>query len=419
MAQESSAVLPAPHDLHLPTSAVEGSASRDFGVYLHVPFCQPDCGYCDWASVADSDSSGVIKTRYARLIAQELSASRRALDESGVADRVARSVFFGGGNPTALPSNDIGYMLDAVSRGVGITDDAEITVEAHPDTVNPAYVRALRDMGVTRISLGMHSAVPHVLATLQRTHERVQVWDAAATAREVGLDVSLDLVYGTPGESPEDWQKTLEIALAMEPDHISAYALVAEPGTPLAAAMERGDVTEVDPDVQADYYLMADRVLAEAGFEWYELSHWARAPKHQSRHQMGYWSSADWLGLGPRAHSHVGGVRWWNVNSLGTWAERVDQEVLPVESQEVLDESARHMEQIMLGVKTREGISLDTVPGADALAQQWGEQGLVEEDALAAGRIVLSPEGRLLADRLTAELVSLEVSTQPGSEASA
>ena len=415
MAQDSSAVLPAPHVLELPASAADGSESRGFGVYLHVPFCRPECGYCDGTSVAESDKPGVIKSRFPRLMDKELKVARAALAASGVATRPARSVFFGGGNPTALPSSDIGYMLDAVARGVGVSDDAEITVEAHPDSVDRAYVTALRDMGVTRISLGMHSAMPHVLATLGRTHERVHVWEAAATAREVGLDLALDLAYGTPGESAEVWQKTLDIALAMEPDHLSAYALVAEPGTKVASAIERGEVDDVDPDVQAEYYLMADRTFAEAGFEWYELNHWARTPDHRSRHQMGYWTSADWVGVGPSAHSHVGGVRWWNVTSLGTWADHTDRGVLPLESQEVLDSSAQHMERIMLGVKTREGISLSSLPGAEALAEQWHEQGWLEQDALADGRLVLSATGRLLADRLTTELVSHEVSTQQDS----
>ena len=415
MAQNSSAVLSAPHDLQLPVSAVQDAESRDFGVYVHVPFCQSDCGYCDGASLAGSEKASVLKARYPRLIEQDLRAARKALGASGVPERAARSVFFGGGNPTTLSSRDIGYMLDAVTRGIGITDDAEITVEAHPDTVDPTYVVALRDLGVTRISLGMHSAMPHVLSTLQLAHERVHVWDAAATARKAGLDLALDLVYGTPGESAEDWQKTLEIALAMEPDHISVYSLVAEPGTALAAAIERGDLHQIDADAQAEYYLMADKTLAEAGFEWYELSHWARTPENRSRHQMGYWKSADWLGIGPRAHSHLGGVRWWNVASLDTWAERVEQDVLPVESQETLDSSAQQMERIMLGIKTREGLSVDSLPGADTLIQQWRDQGWVQEDDLARGQIVLSATGRLLADRLTTELVSLDGFTQQSS----
>lgn len=412
MTQNSSAVLSPPHGLELPVSAVQNAESRDFGVYVHVPFCQSNCGYCDGASVAGSSKAGVVKARYARLIEQELRAAQNALGASGVPARAARSVFFGGGNPTALSSSDIGYMLDAVSRGIGITDDAEITVEAHPDTVDPAYVMALRDLGVTRISLGMLSAMPHVLSTLHLAHERVHVWDAAATARKAGLDLALDLVYGTPGESAEDWQKTLEIALAMEPDHISVYSLVAEPGTALAAAIDRGDLHQIDGDAQAEYYLMADKTLAEAGFEWYELSHWARTPEHQSRHQMGYWKSADWLGIGPRAHSHLGGVRWWNVASLETWAEQVEHDVLAIESHETLDSSAQQMERIMLGVKTREGLSFESLPGADTLIQQWRDQGWVEEDALSRGQIVLSATGRLLADRLTTELVSLEVPIQ-------
>ena len=414
MAQNSSAVI-APHSLQLPASAVEGAESRDFGVYLHVPFCQPDCGFCDGAGVAGSEKLGVLKTRFARLIDQEVRATQKALLASGLPQRPARSVFFGGGNPTALPSRDIGYMLDGVTRGVGVTDDAEITVEAHPDTVTPDYVRALRDLGVTRISLAMHSALPHVLSTLRSTHERVHVWDAAAAAREAGLDLALDLVFGTPGESPDDWQKTLEIALAMEPDHVSAYALIPEPGTPLAQDIERGEIDAVEADVQADYYLMADTTLAEAGFEWYELNHWARTPDHRSRHQMGYWKSADWLGVGPGAHSHIGGVRWWNVTSVGAWAERVEDAVLPVEAQEVVDLSAQQMERIMLGVKTRDGVPLEALPGSDTLVQQWRDQGWVEQDKCDRGRLVLTATGRLLADRLTTELVSLDVPTQQSS----
>lgn len=415
MAHDSSAVLPASHEFPLPPSAVHGAQTRDFGVYVHVPFCQPDCGYCDGATTTSGAQTGVMKTRHHRLIERELASAREALAAAGVGPRAARSVFFGGGTPTVLPSRDIGYMLGAIARGDGITDDAEITVETHPDTVDPTYLTALRNIGVTRISLRMYSAVPRVLHSLGRPHERTHVWDAASTARELGLHVALDLVFGTPGETAEDWQKTLDIALAMEPDHVSAYAAVAEPGTALTAAIERGESDDVDPDTQANFYLMADQVLADADFEWYELNHWARTPEHRSRHQIGYWRSADWLGVGPGAHSHVGGVRWWNVPSLGEWGERVERGASPVQSHEVLDGSAQQLEKIMLGLKTRDGLALDSLAGAQNLVEQWSERGLLDEHSRAEGRLVLSASGRLLADALITELVSVQEVTQQAS----
>ena len=295
-----------------------------FGVYVHVPFCSVRCGYCDFNTyTADELGEGATRASYADTAIAEIELAARTLAARGDLPPV-ETVFFGGGTPTQLPSPDLVRMLGALDAAFGLVPGAEVTTEANPDSVTPASLAELREGGFNRISFGVQSAVPHVLATLDRTHDPARVPDAVRWAREAGFEqVSVDLIYGTPGESIDDWAASLDHALGLEPDHVSAYALIVEQGTALARRIARGEVAVPDDDAMADKYLMADDVLTSAGLGWYELSNWARDDAARCRHNLLYWHSADWWGIGPGAHSHVDGVRWWNVKHPAAYAQRL------------------------------------------------------------------------------------------------
>ncbi len=283
----------------------------------------------------------------------------------------------------------------------------EVTTEANPDSVTAGSLDELRSAGFTRISLGMQSAVPHVLATLDRTHRPGRVTEAVAEARAAGFEqLSLDLIYGTAGESSADWQASLDAAVALEPDHVSAYALVVEEGTRLAGQVRRGEVPATDDDVLAERYLQADGTLAAAGHSWYEVSNWARAGAARCRHNLGYWRSDDWWGAGPGAHSHVGGVRWWNVKHPAAYAERLAAGTSPAQARELLGEADRAVERTMLGIRLAEGLPVGAVGRAAApAAARLAQDGLLEASALRADRLVLTLRGRLLADAVVRDLL--------------
>ena len=397
---------PAPTDGLLPASAAEDAASRNFGVYLHVPFCRVRCGYCDFNTYTSDELRGAKRSDYASQAIAEIELASRVLDHAGVADRPVSTVFFGGGTPTLLPVTDLAAMLHATVVTWGLTPGAEVTTEANPDSVDLEYLLALRAAGFTRVSFGMQSAVPHVLATLERTHDPDRIPLVVAWAREAGLQVSLDLIYGTPGESLLDWQASLDQALAQRPDHISAYALIIEEGTKLAGQIRRGTVAPVDDDVQADMYELAEAKLAAAGYEWYEVSNWSRAPEFRSDHNLGYWVGHDWWGIGPGAHSHVGGVRWWNVKHPAAYADRIAAGVSPAAGRETLDAETRRVESVLLRTRVREGfpIGLLAASGRTAVAGLIADE-LVDARAALAGRIELTLRGRLLADAVVRRLL--------------
>ncbi|QOD42495.1 radical SAM family heme chaperone HemW [Clavibacter zhangzhiyongii] len=396
---------PAPADGLLPASASDGAGSRAFGVYLHVPFCRVRCGYCDFNTYTAPELRGVRQSDYASQAVQEVRFAGSALQDSGVPARPASTVFLGGGTPTLLPVEDLVRMLDAVRDTWGIADGAEVTTEANPDSVDDAYLAALAAGGFTRVSFGMQSAVPRVLATLERTHDPARIAPVVRGARAAGLEVSLDLIYGTPGETIDDWRASLEQAIAQEPDHLSAYALIVEPGTKLARQIRRGEVPEPDEDLQADMYELADRMLGEAGYEWYEVSNWARGGR-RSRHNLAYWQGHDWWGVGPGAHSHVGGVRWWNVKHPAAYADRVLAGASPGAGRETLDDATREVERVLLGARIRDGLAIPTLT-AEGRRQVAGliADGLVDPRAALAGTLVLTLQGRLLADAVVRRLL--------------
>ena len=378
------------------------TADGPFGVYVHVPFCSVRCGYCDFNTyTADELGEGATRESYADTAIAEIELAARTLAQHDDLP-IVETVFVGGGTPTQLPSADLVRILAGLRSTFGVVEDAEVTTEANPDSVTPASLAELRDGGFTRISFGVQSAVRHVLATLDRTHDPERVPEAVRWAREAGFEqVSVDLIYGTPGESLDDWRTSLDHAISLEPDHLSAYALIVESGTALARRIARGEIPSPDDDAMADKYLMADDMLATAGFGWYELSNWARDPASRCRHNLLYWHSADWWGIGPGAHSHVGGVRWWNVKHPAAYAQRLGAGESPMQDHEVLAPASSVMERVMLEARLREGLPLGILEAGRSSVPSLTERGLVE---ITGDHVVLTREGRLLADAVVRDL---------------
>lgn len=396
---------PVPADGSLPPS-VRIDPAAAFGVYLHVPFCTVRCGYCDFNTYTATELRGVRREDFPEVLLQEVELARRVMADAGLV-RPASTVFFGGGTPTLLPPGDLARMLDGVRDALGVEEGAEITVEANPDTLSDGVAAELAAAGVTRVSIGMQSAVPHVLAALDRTHDPDNVRTAVAAARRAGMGVSVDLIYGAPGETLADWRASLEAAIALGPDHVSAYALIIEEGTKLARRIRRGEVPAPDDDLQADMYELADELLAAAGFGWYEVSNWARGARHRSRHNLGYWSGGNWWGFGPGAHSHIGGVRFWNVKHPAAYAQRLASGTSPAAAREVPDAAARALEATMLRTRVREGLAVTALAehGRQAVAGLIAD-GLVEAADALQGRVVLTRRGRLLADAVVRALAA-------------
>jgi oxygen-independent coproporphyrinogen-3 oxidase len=397
---------PAPADGMLPDSVADGHESRNLGIYIHVPFCRVRCGYCDFNTYTSDELRGAKRSDYADQARAEIALAARILESTPIPSRRISTVFFGGGTPTLLPVGDLAGILAEIVDTWGLEPGAEVTTEANPDSVDREYLFALKSAGFTRVSFGMQSAVPSVLATLERTHDPERIPLVVAWAREAGLRVSLDLIFGTPGETLENWQTSLDHALAQNPDHISAYALIVEDGTKLARQIKNGDVGQPSDDLQADMYLTADAALSAAGFEWYEVSNFASSGAHESRHNLAYWQGHDWWGIGPGAHSHVGGVRWWNVKHPAAYADRISAGSSPAAGRETLNVETRYVETVMLGARVRGLLSTGqlSASGRTAIAGLIAD-GLVDGGDAIAGTVTLTARGRLLADGVVRRLL--------------
>ncbi len=396
---------PAPSDGTLPASARSGLGRRPFGLYLHVPFCASRCGYCDFNTYTATElGGGGSQASYAETAVAEIRLARRVL---GDVDLPVATVFVGGGTPTLLPVADLTTLLRAVDAEFGLAPGAEVTTEANPESVNPDSLDRLRSAGFTRISLGMQSARPHVLAVLDRRHTPGRAGSCVVWARAAGFEqVSLDLIYGTPGEGLDDWRASLAAVLEAGADHVSAYALIVEEGTRLAGRVRRGELPMPDEDDLAEKYLLADETLAGAGYRWYEVSNWAR-PGAACRHNLGYWRGDDWWGVGPGAHSHIGGTRWWNVKHPTAYAERLATGASPAAGREVLRPEQRRAERVLLELRLAAGLPLAALDDAGrATAADRVGLGLLDPAAYDAGRAVLTGRGRLLADALVRDLVA-------------
>ncbi|MEU6408475.1 radical SAM family heme chaperone HemW [Microbispora sp. NPDC046933] len=395
---------PVPTSGELPSGALDGLGSRPFGFYVHVPFCATRCGYCDFNTYTAAElGPGAAQRDYAATAVEEIRLARRVL---GDAAPPVETVFFGGGTPTLLPAADLVRILDAIGEEFGLRPDAEVTTEANPESVDPAYLKELRAGGFTRVSFGMQSAGEHVLAVLDRRHTPGRPAEAVLEARAAGFEhVNLDLIYGTPGESEDDWRASLEAALAAGPDHVSAYSLIVEDGTRLAARIRRGELPMPDDDVAADRYLIAEEMLTAAGLRWYEISNWAAGDEARCRHNLLYWTGGDWWGAGPGAHSHVGGTRWWNVKHPAAYAARLAAGASPAHAREVLPVEDRAVERVMLELRLASGFPLaGLAPEARTACARALADGLLEVEAFKAGRAVLTLRGRLLADAVVRDL---------------
>ena len=377
--------------------------SRPLSAYVHVPFCRHRCGYCDFNTYTSTElGPGATPGDYDSELITEIALAADVLDGG----RSLATVFFGGGTPTFLEASQLVHILGVLDLTFGLDDGAEVTTEANPGTLDPTYVKALARGGFTRISVGMQSAVPSVLATLDRQHTPEKVPQVIDMIRGEGLRASLDLIYGTPGESIDEWKRSLEAVLEIDPGHVSAYGLGIEPGTKMGAQVARGVLPPTDPDDLAAKYEIADKMLTSAGYRWYEVSNWAK-PGAESRHNIAYWNNDNWWGFGPGAHSHINGTRFWNVKHPRAWAERLRGGGSPGAGIETLSAAEQAEERIMLGVRLSTGIryteGIDTTDRV-ALAErrrvtmELVSDGLIEPANLAAGRIVLTLKGRLLAD---------------------
>jgi putative oxygen-independent coproporphyrinogen III oxidase len=391
---------PVPPNGSLPHGAARAVGEKGFAVYVHVPFCASRCGYCDFNTYTASElGGGASREGYADAVLAELRLAQNVIHP----DRVD-TVFVGGGTPTLLSADDLGRILEGIDKAWGLADGAEVTTEANPESVTGESLRRLRRAGFTRISLGMQSAAPSVLRILDRRHTAGRAPQAAREAREAGFEhVNLDLIYGTPGETADDFAASLSTVIDAGVDHVSAYSLIVEDGTRMAARMRRGELPYPSDDVAADRYLAAEAALSAAGFSWYEVSNWATSADARCRHNMLYWTGADWWGLGPGAHSHVGGVRWWNVKHPTAYAKRLADGVSPGHGRELLSDTDRHVEDVMLRVRLRDGIALDRVDAAGA--EKALANGLLEPSAYAEGLLVLTLRGRLLADAVIRDVV--------------
>lgn len=392
-----------PLDGSLPTSVSQGSSGRTLSAYVHIPFCSVRCGYCDFNTYTNSELKGVSLSTFAGYLREEIILSQDVLGRSSVESRPLHTVFFGGGTPTLLPAQDLVSTLSVLRQTFGLEDDAEVTVEANPDTVTTDYVQELADGGVTRISVGMQSAVPHVLNTLDRTHNPDSVPVAIEAIKSAGLDSSVDLIYGTPGESIEDWRATLTHALSLQTDHVSAYALIVEEGTALSRRIRNGELEQPSDDLQADMYELADSMLAAQGFDWYEISNWSQSVATRSRHNIAYWTDQDWWGFGPGAHSAIGGTRFWNVKHPSAYVDRLTAGNSPALAYETPDEQGRILETVLLRSRLSDGISTEGFNPVEISKLIAAD--LVDPQRAFAGQLVLTLRGRLCADEVVRTLL--------------
>lgn len=377
-------------------------------VYVHIPYCVKRCGYCDFNTYTPSelkdgsDSVAAVSAGYIDALLAEI-----ALAQERLGKREISTIFFGGGTPTLLPAEHLGQVLVALEKSFGLADKCEITTEANPDSVDADSLAQLRTAGFNRISFGVQSVKSHVLQVLDRTHNSARVEGVVNAAKNSGFQsISLDLIYGTPGESLDDFMESVDFSLSLPIDHLSAYALIVEKGTKFGAAVKRGQIIMPNDDETAEKYVALDARMTAAGFDWYELSNWAK-PGHQSRHNQAYWLSADWWGLGAGAHSHINGERWWNIKHPQSYIEAAIKGNTPAAGNEILSEDDKLVESVMLRIRMCEGLPLSSFTQAQqAKLNSFYERELFEAKSWESGQLVLSLKGRLLADQVVRDVLS-------------
>ncbi|MGA1248069.1 MAG: radical SAM family heme chaperone HemW [Candidatus Nanopelagicales bacterium] len=386
-----------PTDGSLPETALENVGTIPFSFYLHVPYCKSRCGYCDFNTYVQKELEEHDQSDWVRAAVGEIKFARKIL--KGVAP--VETIFVGGGTPTLLPARELGQALSAIQDNFDTSSTLEVTTEANPDSVTLQSLNELREAGFNRISFGVQSFRQHVLAVLDRTHNPEAVEQAISWAKAAGFEnISIDLIYGTPGETLDDVQFSLEQFYNLEIPHISAYALIVEEGTQLSRKVKSNQISAPDDDLMADKYELIDAALTDYGFEWYELSNWT-LPGYESQHNLHYWHNHNWWGIGPGAHSHINSVRWWNVKLPHAWVSKVLQGVSPAHSREVLSDQQKRVEQILLNIRLSSGLESKDI-NRDKIESLNGE-GLLE---IIDDRIRLTRKGRLLADYVVRELTT-------------
>ncbi len=397
---------PVPADGSLPDQAYAGAADRSLSFYLHVPFCATRCGYCDFNTYTAGElGSAASPHSWLTAALAEIELAAKVLAAQGT-HRPVSTVFVGGGTPSLVGPEPLTALLSAIDERIGLAPDAEITTEANPESTDPAFLAAVRAAGYSRLSLGLQSTSRRVLQILDRTHTAGRAFDVVRWARAEGFQhVNLDLIYGTPGETDAEFADSLAAVVGSGVDHVSAYSLIVEPGTRMARSVRSGALPMPDDDVLADRYLQAETDLSAAGFQWYEVSNWATGEAARCRHNIAYWTGGDWWGVGPGAHSHVGGVRWWNVKHPAGYAAALAEGRSPGHAREVLDPQTRRLEEVLLRLRLSSGLPLTQLTDAGlAAAEQAAADGLLYHRALHDGRAVLTPRGRLLADGIALDL---------------
>ncbi|MFT4186038.1 MAG: radical SAM family heme chaperone HemW [Micrococcaceae bacterium] len=374
-------------------------------LYIHIPYCKVRCGYCDFNTyTAQELGAGVSQQSYYLQVIEELTNYATSFQKQGSVPKID-TIFFGGGTPTLLPAKQLGIIVTKVKELFDFAKNCEITTEANPDTLSKEYLTILKESGFNRVSIGMQSAIPRVLKTLDRTHNPANVTKAVAWAKELDLQVSVDLIYGTPGESLEDWQESLDAAIKLKPDHISAYALIIETGTKMYRDITRSIIPAPDSDDQATKYEMADTAFSKSGYSWYEVSNWSTNKNTQCRHNINYWHNTDWLGIGPGAHGHLNGMRYFNAKHPRAYTQRLQSDIFPVQDYEVLTDLEKYEEHIMLALRIQEGIKLTELKEHKILLEQWQHLGYIKPITANTKYLELTLKGRLLADMLIKQIL--------------
>lgn len=372
-----------------------------FHAYVHIPFCEVRCGYCDFNTYTQSELGEVTRSEFHQPLIREIEFARGVLDDSEISVPSLSSVFFGGGTPSLFEAEQIAAVLEKLRVSFGLDSAAEITLEANPESTNRSLLEALRSAGVNRISFGAQSYDPSVLKVLDRTHRPELLQPLIEIAKSLGFRTSVDLIYGAPGESLDSWRRTLESAIALGTEHISAYSLIVEDGTKLAAQINRGELGQTDEDLNAAKHQLASELLEAAGLEWYEVSNWGQP----SIHNLAYWQSKNWWGFGPGAHSHINGNRFWNRKHPLAYQQALAGGS-PAQGFETIDAETHLIESVMLGLRTKAGLHRSVLSDLRVSTQKiagYIADGLL---TLQTERVKVTERGRLLVDGIAVDLVS-------------
>ncbi len=367
-----------------------------FGLYVHVPFCTVRCGYCDFNTYTPSEleQADAIDV-WTQALISEITYSLEKLPKS----QVVETIFFGGGTPSLLPLNNLEQIFSKLNDSFIFSENIEVTLEANPDTLTSSKIQAWKDFGINRISLGVQSADKKVLQILDRTHNPENVKNSVELLKNGGIhNFSLDLIYGTPGETLDSWSSSVESLVEFDPPHVSAYALTVEPGTALFRKVNNKEINNISSDDQADKYLIANDILEKNNLAWYEISNWA-IPGHECRHNLLYWNNQNWWGYGPGAHSHIDGKRWWNVKHPANYAKKLVNEKSAIADFENLSFDQKNLEQTMLSMRLRGSDLRELAPAA--ILSEWENLDYVSRGS---NNLELTPKGRLLLDSLIAHI---------------